>query len=174
VKETLATLDRAKQLSGDEVFVVNWIAGVVHAQLPKRFDKRMAAQEELQWCVQNVDKAPHVGWLREVYYQLAKLASADGGKTRSQEYLQRGGYAHLDKPIVLTTPFSENLATGHAFAPRRIGEIVSGRVYVLSGFEFTEYYFVVSEDRQQLIGIDAGTRPDSAKAALRGAASARG
>jgi len=36
---------------------------------------------------------------------------------------------------------------------------------VLSGFEFTEYYFVVSDDRRELIGIDAGTRPDSAKTA---------
>jgi glyoxylase-like metal-dependent hydrolase (beta-lactamase superfamily II) len=42
---------------------------------------------------------------------------------------------------------------------------VSGRVYALTGFEFTEYYFVVSKDRRQLISIDAGTRPDSAKAA---------
>jgi glyoxylase-like metal-dependent hydrolase (beta-lactamase superfamily II) len=38
-------------------------------------------------------------------------------------------------------------------------------VYVLTGFEFTEYYYVVSEDGRELIGIDAGTRPDSAKAA---------
>ena len=38
-------------------------------------------------------------------------------------------------------------------------------MYVLSGFEFTEYYFVVSGDGRQLIGIDAGTRPDSAKEA---------
>jgi glyoxylase-like metal-dependent hydrolase (beta-lactamase superfamily II) len=38
-------------------------------------------------------------------------------------------------------------------------------VYVLTGFEFTEYYFVVSENGRELIGIDAGTRPDSAKTA---------
>jgi len=38
-------------------------------------------------------------------------------------------------------------------------------VYVLTGFEFTEYYFVASEDGRELIGIDAGTRPDSAKTA---------
>jgi glyoxylase-like metal-dependent hydrolase (beta-lactamase superfamily II) len=44
-------------------------------------------------------------------------------------------------------------------------EIVPGRVYALSGFEFTEYYFVVSDDGRQLIGIDAGTRTDSAKSA---------
>jgi glyoxylase-like metal-dependent hydrolase (beta-lactamase superfamily II) len=37
---------------------------------------------------------------------------------------------------------------------------------VLSGFEFTEFYFVVSADRRELIAIDAGTRADSARAAL--------
>src|SRR5881394_2358934 len=165
VKETIAMLDRAKQLSGGQVFVVNWIAGTVLAQLPDRFHQRKAANDELQWCVENAAKAPHAAWLREVYYQLAKLAGADGDQSKSQEYLRRSGYTDLNKPIVLTTQFSENLATGHTFAPRRVAEIVPNRVYALSGFEFTEYYFVVSEDRQQLIGIDAGTRPDSAKAA---------
>ncbi len=36
----------------------------------------------------------------------------------------------------------------------RISEIVPGRVNALTGFEFTEYYFVVSDKRRQLIGID--------------------
>ena len=54
---------------------------------------------------------------------------------------------------------------GHTFSPRRIAAIVPGRVYALSGFEFTEYYFVVSDDGRELFGIDAGTRPDSAKTA---------
>jgi glyoxylase-like metal-dependent hydrolase (beta-lactamase superfamily II) len=165
VKETLAQLEQAKQLSGGQVFLVNWTAGIVHAQLPARFHQRKAAQEELEWCLKNVEKAPHAGWLREVYYQLAKLARDDGEQAKAQEYLARSGYTDLNRPIVLTTPFSEELASGHAFAPRRIAEIVPGRVYVLSGFEFTEYYFVVSEDGRELISIDAGTRPDSAKAA---------
>jgi glyoxylase-like metal-dependent hydrolase (beta-lactamase superfamily II) len=165
VNETISILERAKQLSGGQVFVVNWTAGTVHAQLPKRFHQRKAAQEELQWCLDHVDKAPHGAWLREVYYQLARLAGEDGDKTKSEEYLRRSGYTELNKPIVLTTPFSEELSTGHTFCPRRISEVVPGRVYVLSGFEFTEYYFVVSEDGRELIAIDAGTRPDSAKAA---------
>jgi glyoxylase-like metal-dependent hydrolase (beta-lactamase superfamily II) len=65
----------------------------------------------------------------------------------------------------LITPFSEEVTFGHTFSSRRIAEIVPRRLYALSGFEFTEYYFVVSDDRRELIGIDAGTRPDSAKAA---------
>jgi glyoxylase-like metal-dependent hydrolase (beta-lactamase superfamily II) len=165
VKETIATLDQAKQLSGGQVFVVNWIAGVVHTRLPGYFHQREAAHGELAWCLEHADKAPHPAWLREVFYHLGKLALNDGDTAKAQEYLWRSGYSDFDHPITLATPFSEDKAAGHAFAPRRITEVVPGRVYALSGFEFTEYYFVVSKDRHQLISIDAGTRPDFAKGA---------
>jgi glyoxylase-like metal-dependent hydrolase (beta-lactamase superfamily II) len=165
VKDTIAILDQAKQLSGGQVFVVNWIAGIVRTELPSLFHQRAAAKNELAWCVENSDKAPHAGWLREVYSHLGKLALADGEQAKAQDYLRRSGYKSFDRPITLITPFSEDVDSGHAFAPRRIAEIVPGRVYALSGFEFTEYYFVVSDDGRQLIGIDAGTRADSAKVA---------
>ena len=165
VKETMAILEQAKQLSGGEVFVVNWIAGIVHTEIPGFFGQRKAAREELTWCVDNIDKAPNTGWLREVYYHLAKLAHSEGNQAKAQDYLRRSGYTDFDHPITLATPFSEDRASGHAFAPRRIAEIVPHRVYALSGFEFTEYYFVVSKDGHELIGIDAGTRPDFAKGA---------
>lgn len=165
VKDTIAILEQAKQLSGGQIFVVNWIAGIVHSELPSFFHQRKAAQEELIWCVENIDKAPHAGWLREVYYHLGKLALDDGEQAKAQDYLRRSGYTDFNRPITLTTAFSEEVLSGHAFAPRRIAEIVPGRVYALSGFEFTEYYFIVSDDGRELIGIDAGTRPDSARAA---------
>jgi glyoxylase-like metal-dependent hydrolase (beta-lactamase superfamily II) len=145
--------------------VVNWIAGIVHTELPNFFHQRNAAQEELAWCVENAGKAPHAGWLREVYFHLGKLALANGEQAKAEDSLRRSGYRDFDRPITLITPFSEEAVSGHAFSPRSIAEIVPGRVYALSGFEFTEYYFVVSDDRRELIGIDAGTRPDSAKAA---------
>jgi glyoxylase-like metal-dependent hydrolase (beta-lactamase superfamily II) len=165
VKDTIAILDQAKLLSGGQVFVVNWISGIVRTELPGFFHQRLAAKNELAWCVENADKAPHAGWLREVYSHLGKLALADGEQAKAQDYLRRSGYKSFDRPITLITPFSEDVASGHTFAPRRIAEIVPGRVYALSGFEFTEYYFVVSDDGRQLIGIDAGTRADSAKVA---------
>src|SRR5277367_3731889 len=59
VKDTIAILDQAKQLSDGQVFVVNWIAGVVYTELPSVFRQRKAAQEELAWCAENADKAPH-------------------------------------------------------------------------------------------------------------------
>ncbi len=165
VKDTIAILDQAKQLSGGQVFVVNWIAAIVDTELPGFFHQRKAAQDELAWCVENADKAPHEGWLREVYYHLGKVALADGEQAKAQDYLRRSGYKGFDRPITLITPFSEDVALGHTFSPRRIAEIVPGRVYALSGFEFTEYYFVVSDDGRQLIGIDVGTRADSAEVA---------
>ena len=150
---------------GVRIFVVNWIAGIVHSQLPSLFHQRNAAQEELTWCVKNIDKAPDAGWLREVYYHLGQLALGDGEQGKAQDYLRRSGYKDFNRPITLTTPFSEDTLSGHTFSSRPIAEIVPGRVYALSGFEFTEYYFVVSNDGRELFGIDAGTRPDSAKAA---------
>src|SRR5215468_2089904 len=165
VKDTIAILDQAKQLSGGNVFVVNWIAGIVHSELPGFFGQRKTAKGELAWCVEHANTAPHPAWLREVYYHLGKLALNDGDNTKAQDYLQRSGYSDFDRPITLATPFSEDRVAGHAFAPRRIREVLPHRVYALSGFEFTEYYFVVSKDGHELIGIDAGTRPDFAKGA---------
>jgi glyoxylase-like metal-dependent hydrolase (beta-lactamase superfamily II) len=165
VNDTIAMLDQAKKLSGGEVFVVNWISGVVRSQLPGMFHEKQAALDDLTWCVANIAKAPHIGWLREVDFRLAKLALADGDHAKAQEHLRRSGYKSFDNPITLTTPFSLDKLSGYAFAPRRIAEVVPGRVYALSGFEFTEYYFVVSDDRRELIGIDAGTSAASAKRA---------
>jgi glyoxylase-like metal-dependent hydrolase (beta-lactamase superfamily II) len=165
VKDTIAILQQAKQQSGGTIFVVNWIAGVVHAELPGVFQQREAAASELAWCVANAGKAPHAGWLREVYYHLGKLALAEGNHAKAEEYLRQSGYKDFDRPITLVTPLSEDAVLGHTFSPRRIEQIVPGRVYALSGFEFTEYYFVVSDDGRELIGIDAGTRPDSARTA---------
>src|SRR6516225_2634710 len=165
VNDTLAMLDRAKQMSDGQVFVVNWIAGMVHSELPGFFRQGKAAEAELAWCVDHAATAPHAGWLREVDFHLGKLALARGERAKANEYLQKSGYKDWNRPITLITPFSEDAATGHTFAPRRIAAIVPGRLYVLTGYEFTEYYFVVSDDGRELIGIDAGTRPDSAKAA---------
>lgn len=77
VKDSIAMLDQAKQLSGGQIFVVNWISGVVRAQLPGIFHQRQAAQEDLAWCAANADKAPNLGWLREIYFRLGELALAD-------------------------------------------------------------------------------------------------
>lgn len=165
VRGTVTMLDEAKQLSGGEVFVVRWISGVVRAQLPGFFAQQNDALADLQWCLEHADRAPHPGWLREVHYQIASLHRDGENPASAMEHLKASGYGNFNKPVTLVTPFSEDPSSGHIFSSRNIAEIVPGRVYALSGFEFTEYYFVVSDDARELIGIDAGTRPDSARSA---------
>ena len=165
VKETIGILEDAKEKSGGNIYVVRWISGVVYAQLPGVFGKKQAARDDLNWCLQNLDKAPHPAWAREVYFNLARLSREDGDARAAQEFLRLSGFSEFEKPVTVTAPNSVERATGHTFSARRITEVVPKKIYELSGFEFTEYYFVVSEDGRELIGIDAGTRPDSAEAA---------
>ena len=166
VRDTVKMLDQAERLTGGEVFVTRWMSGVVRAQLPGFFDERENAMRDLAWCEAHADKAPHPGWLREVYYYEAALHRQRGEDAEAHRYQALSGFDTENQPALFTTPFSWGAADGHAFSSRTIREVVPGMVYALSGFEFTEYYFIVSADRRELISIDAGTRRDSAQAAL--------
>ncbi len=52
---------------------MRWMSGVVNAQLPGFFGRDDVALEDLTWCLENADQAPHLGWSREVYYHLARI-----------------------------------------------------------------------------------------------------
>jgi len=165
VRDTLALLDEAKQLTHDEMFVARWMSGIVRAKVPRFFGEGDAALTDLLWCVEHASKAPDAGWLREVYAKLADVYRERGNEAEAQRFQSLSGYPPGKREVLFTTNFGEETGGGHTFAARTIREAVPGTVYVLSGFEFTEYYFVISGDRKELIAIDAGTRPDSARAA---------
>ena|SRR5215471_15337387 len=148
--DTIAMLDRAKQMSGGQV---NWITGVVHSELPGFFRLRKVAEAELAWCF---DKCPQSVPCRLVARSRPprKAGARKGGTREGGRVPAKERYKDWNRPATLITPVSEDAATGQTFAPRRVAAIVPGRVYVLTGFEFTECYFVVSDDRRELIGID--------------------
>jgi glyoxylase-like metal-dependent hydrolase (beta-lactamase superfamily II) len=167
VRDTIALLDEAKRLStGRQMFVSRWMSGVIRAQLPSIFSQRDTAIADLQWCVDYAALAPHRDWLREVYAKLADVHRARGDAAQAEHYLALSGYTTESRPVMFTTPFGTGASAGGTFAPQAIREVVKDSVYVLSGFEFTEYSFVISADRRELIAIDAGSRPDSARAAF--------
>ena len=165
VHDTLALLDEAKRLTKNEMFIARWMSGVVRARIPGFFGERETALADLLWCVTHVDTAPHRNWLREVYAQLAVLYHQRGDTAEAERFQTLSGISAENETPIFTTPFAEEPSNGHTFASRSIREIIPDTVYCLSGFEFTDYYFVVSADRQELISIDAGTRPDVARAA---------
>jgi glyoxylase-like metal-dependent hydrolase (beta-lactamase superfamily II) len=166
VRDTLTLLDDAKRLStGRQVFVSRWMSGIVRAQMPGFLSQRDAAIADLQWCVDHVELAPHRDWLREAYAKLADVHRAQGDAVRAAQYQALSGYTAASRAALFTTPFGTGTPAGSTFVPQTVREVVKDSVYVLSGFEFTEFYFVISADRRELIAIDAGTRPDSARAA---------
>jgi glyoxylase-like metal-dependent hydrolase (beta-lactamase superfamily II) len=166
VRDTLALLDEAKRLStGRQMFVSRWMSGVVRAQIPAILSQQDTALADLQWCVDNATLAPHRDWLREVYAKLADVHRSRGDSAQAARDLALSGYATESRPAMFTTPFGTSASAGGTFAPPTIREVVKDSVYALSGFEFTEFYFVISADQRELIAIDAGTRPDSARAA---------
>jgi glyoxylase-like metal-dependent hydrolase (beta-lactamase superfamily II) len=165
VRDTVRMLDDAKRLTRDEGFVTRWMSGVVRAHLPGFFGERDAALADLAWCVSHADKAPHPGWLREVHFHQALVQRQLGNAAEAQRQQTLSGYATTSKPAIFTTPFSADAASGHQFSAREIREVVPDTVYALSGFEFSDYYFIVSANRRELISIDAGTRPDAAREA---------
>ncbi|MGH8607613.1 MAG: MBL fold metallo-hydrolase [Gammaproteobacteria bacterium] len=165
VNETIDQLEQARRLSANESFLVRWIIGVVYAQLPDSFHKTSAAKDDLHWCINHIGQAPHQGWLREVYYHLALIAHRADDEATARSYLKRAAFTGFDKSILMTTPYAVSAQEGLTFYPKRLREVVPGKVFNLSGFEMTEYYFIVSKNGKELISIDAGTRPDAAQAA---------
>jgi glyoxylase-like metal-dependent hydrolase (beta-lactamase superfamily II) len=157
VRDTVRQLDEAKRLTHDQGFVARWMSGVVRAQLPGFFGERDAALADLTWCLTHVDQAPHPGWLREVHFHLAAVHARLGNAAEAQRHQLASGYPAGAKPVYFTTPSSVDAASGLRFSARAVREAVPGSVYVLSGFDFTEHYFIVSADRRELIAIDAGT-----------------
>jgi glyoxylase-like metal-dependent hydrolase (beta-lactamase superfamily II) len=166
VRDTLHMLDEAKRLTHGEGFAMRWMSGLVRAQLPAFFGEREVALADLTWCTTHAELAPQPGWLREVHFHLAMLQRQLGNVQEAQRQRSLSGYLADTKPAIFTTPFSGGWGAGHHFSARTVREPVPGTVYTLSGFEFTEYHFVVSADRRELIAIDAGTRPDAAREAL--------
>jgi len=143
---------------------VNWIAGIVHAELPGVFRQRKAAR--LSW--RGVWRMPQSAscWVVSGKSTTTGKAGPRGRRAAQSSRLSpASGYKDFDRPITLITPFSEEVARAR-FSPRRIAEIVPGRVYALSGSSSRNTISWCRGRWARAIGIDAGTRPDSAKARL--------
>lgn len=165
VRDTLAMLDEAKRLTNNDAFIAHWMSGVVRARIPALFGEREAAYRDLSWCLHHEQGAPNPGFMREVYAQLGTLERERGNAAEASRLASLGGVGDTINASAITTAMAGGDGNGYTFSPRAITEVVPGSVYALSGFDFTEYYFIISADRRELVAIDAGTRPDAARQA---------
>lgn len=165
VNESIEMLETARVLSGNKDFLVRWLAGIVYARLPAMFGRGDAALVDIDWCIERCREQYLPGWERELYFHRALVLQHSGQEGEAARWLAASGYDSLEKESMFVTPYTVSAEFGARMAPESIREIVPGRVFLLSGFEFTEYYFIISRDGSSLISIDAGTRPEASRRA---------
>jgi glyoxylase-like metal-dependent hydrolase (beta-lactamase superfamily II) len=162
----VAHLDRAFELTQGKVYVVRWLRAVVLGQLPSDFERLDDAIAELTWCLDHISESPVPGGEREIHFSLASAYEEKGELDKAVMSLKKSGYSSLERSSSFSTGFSVREAEGFTFAPERVREVIPGTVYQATGFDFTEFYFVVSQGGKELIAIDAGSRDDSASRAI--------
>ncbi|WP_430965503.1 MBL fold metallo-hydrolase [Spongiimicrobium sp. 2-473A-2-J] len=163
VKDTFKILEEAKALSPQNP-LARWASGIIYAQVPWIFDKKEAALEELLWLLNHPELEPTPGFYREVYHHLAKLYAEEGNTPLAKKYLVLSGYTEYQPKMLFSGWFSTTKEKGLLFAPTPwIEEVIPDRVFAIRGFGFSDLHFVVSQNGEELISIDAGTQPHSYK-----------
>lgn len=166
INETSELVQTALISTENSGFISHWSAGIIYARIPFILGYQDQALEHLHWCVNHLDQEPLPGFIREVYYTLAKIYQDRDLHQDSEIYLRLSGHPDLNKSNLQIGPLVTGEINGSSFYPRKeVVEIVPGRIFVARGFGYSEIYFVISRNRNELIGIDAGTHPDSLKAA---------
>ena len=165
--DTFDILEDAKRLAESNP-VVRWSAGLIYAQVPRFFGKSDEGLAELLWLIEHPELEPTPGFYREAYHFLSRLYAKKGQQALADQYLRKSGYEDYEPSVLFTGWFATTKEKGLLFAPTpAIDEVVPGRVFTVRGFGFSDVHFVVSDDRKELISIDAGTQPFSMEAAHR-------
>ena len=165
VLRTFKSVEEARRLTGGTAPIIRWAAGQIYAQVPFFFFKKQQAYEDLTWLAERPETAPVFGFYRETYRQLARLHAKDGHHAKAAHYRSLSGLGNYEPKAMLMGWFTST-TDGTTMAPQPVlREVVPGRIFALFGFGFSDIYFVLSDNRRELIAIDAGTQPRSLKAA---------
>jgi glyoxylase-like metal-dependent hydrolase (beta-lactamase superfamily II) len=180
VQRLLAELREAKELTIDEPdfspnyekLLPRWISGLLLTNLPWPFGNKEQALKELAWAertiTQNSESRENAfQFLREVYYNLSLLYRDSGNQEQARRYLDLSGYKSFDKENIFLSTVFATTPDGLRDGIKQVKERVPGKVFTISGFDMSEFNFIVSDDGRQLIAVDAGTREDTAEAAYR-------
>jgi len=181
IRGTLADINEAKELTknepdftpGAEKIIARWVSGLLQAQLPWPFGNKQIAREDLKWCEAAIKQSQEVfaatyQFLREVNYSLALVYRDAGEDDKARKYLELSGYESFDKKILTASLFSCDSA-GFREGPKLFAETVvrdriPGHLFTVSGFDMSEFNFIISEDGSELMAVDAGSRPDTTEA----------
>ena len=165
VRDTFKILEQAKSLGADNNPLPRWAAGIVYTQVPAFFGKRDLALEDLLWLAERPQLEPTPGFYREVYRHLSVIYDGKGDQAAAARYLKKSGYETYAPETLFSGWYSTTKEFGLLFSPTPwIEDIIPGRVFAVRGFGFSDLHFIVSENGEELISIDAATQPYSMEA----------
>lgn len=178
VTRLLSEITEAKELTQNEPdfspnyekLLARWIAGILLANLPWPFANKQTALEDLTWCEKAINQSPETKtnafqFLRETYYTLGVLHRDSGDQEQARKYLELSGYENFDKHKILLATVFASTPNGLRDGIKQVTESVPGKIFTISGFDMSEFNFIISNDGEQLIAIDTGSREDTAEAA---------
>ena len=167
VNDTFDLLENANEISHDQDPLVHWAAGIIYTQVPGFFGKKEDALRELNWLADRPETEPLPGFYREAYRHLSIIYRRDGDDENAAHYQSLSGYGDEAPETLFTGWFASSDDLGLRFSPSPwIEEFAEGRIFTLHGFGFSDLHFILSENGNELILIDAGTQPFSMNAAL--------
>lgn len=180
IERLRAEMTEAKELTknepdftaNNEKLIARWVSGLLQAQLPWPFGNREVAFEDLSWCektiTENMERESNAfQFLREAYYSLALLYKNSGQNDQAQKYLELSRYENFDRKKILIATFYSATPNGFRVSIKHITESIPRIVFTVSGFDMSEFNFIVSEDGEQLFAIDMGSREDTAEGAYK-------
>jgi glyoxylase-like metal-dependent hydrolase (beta-lactamase superfamily II) len=179
IRRTLSDMNEAKELTRNEPdftpnlekLIARWVSGLLQTGLPWPFGNRQAALEDLRWCEKTITesierKSAAFQFLREVYYNLAVIYKDAGQNDLAQQYLALSRHESFDKKILLATFYATD-SFGLKISIKHITESIPGKVFTVSGFDMSEFNFIISDDGTQMMAVDMGSREDTAEGAYK-------
>jgi len=177
-RRSLAAARQAKEVTADlpdfddnfGKLVPRWVSGLLNASLPAPLGDRQTAFADLEWVSDTILAAVErqveaYMFLREAWFQLARLYDAAGDPVRSKYYLERSTYPSLEHHTILLATLFACDPSGLRDGIKHVAVAGDGHVFAVSGQDMSEFNFIISQDRQHLIAIDGGTRWQTAEAA---------
>jgi len=179
IRRTLSDMNEAKELTRNEPdftpnvekLIARWVSGLLQTGLPWPFGNRQVALEDLTWCERTITesierKSAAFQFLREVYYNLAVIYRDAGQNDLAQKYLELSRHQSFDKKILLATFYATDSA-GLRISIKHITESIPRKVFTVSGFDMSEFNFIISDDGTQMMAVDMGSREDTAESAYK-------
>jgi glyoxylase-like metal-dependent hydrolase (beta-lactamase superfamily II) len=180
IRQLLTETKEAKRLTENdpdysihhEKIFARWVSGVLHSQLPWPFGNAQLALEDLKWCERAIHSSPDAlentcQFLTQVRYCRAILARNAGNSEEAKRFLKLSGYKDFAPDNLFLGTVFYVTDDGIRGGITHVKEFVPGKTFTCSGYDLSDINFFITDDGNELVAVDSGSRRDTCEAAYR-------